>query len=298
MHGTNVHFGQVGQKDYTEDRITECISDCKRMRFNALRCDFNTDSRGNTLAAPAEPFLTAAKAANMKVLTVLYLKGRGSLFTNLNDTFKTNYEAAAGFSKQHPDIQYYEIDNELDVKGTYINYANNVYGTHIDDSAFDMQQYRVLLSQVKGFIAGVKAVNPLARIGMNYGYIHYGLIKRLMQDGAQLFWSGLNAYNNEEYALDNYRKPCFGNLVNIMKYGLPSIKEYYVTEFGFYPNGKNPDKLTQDQYVAFVLPEYIGPNTNGYFVYEWINQVNTRKGDEANLGMTEITKQLFVDGKG
>lgn len=297
MHGTNVHFGQVGQRDYTEDRIAECIADCKRMRFNAFRCDFNTDSRGNTLAAPAEPFLEQAKAANMKVMSVLYLKGRGSLFTNLNDTFQTNYEAAAGFAKQHPEVQYFEIDNELDVKGKYINFTNNVYGTHIDDAAFYMEHYRVLLAQVKAFIAGVKSVTPLARIGMNYGYIHYGLIKRLMADGADLFWSGLNAYNNEEYALDNYRKPCFGNLVNIMKRGL-SVKEYYVTEFGFYPNGKNPYVMTQDQYVASVLPAYVGPNTNGYFTYEWINQFNTRKGDEANLGMTEATKQLFINGKG
>lgn len=298
MHGTNVHFGQVGQKDYVEDRIVECIADCKRMRFNAFRCDFNTDSRGNTLAASAEPFLEQAKEANMKVMSVLYLKGRGSLFTNLNSTFEPNYDAAAGFAKQHPEVQYFEIDNELDVKGKYINFTDNVYGTHIDDGAFDIQQYHVLLSQVKGFIAGVKSVNSSARIGMNYGYIHYGLIKRLIADGADLFWSGLNAYNNEEYALDNYRKPCFGNLVNIMKLGLPGIKEYYVTEFGFYPSGKNLDKLVQDQYVASVLSEYVGPNTNGYFTYEWINQVNTRKGDEANLGMTEATKQLFINGNG
>lgn len=285
MHGTNVHFGQVGQKDYTGDRIAECIADCKRMRFNAFRCDFNTDDQGKTLAATAEQFLTAAHAANMNVLAILYLK------------HENNYEAVAGFAKQHPQIQYYEIDNELDVKGDYINFTQNVYGTHVDDAAFDMPKYTVLLGKVKDFIAGIHSVNQSARIGMNYGYIHYGLIKRLMIDGADLFWSGLNAYNNEEYALDNYRKPCFGNLVNIMKHGL-SVKEYYVTEFGFYPNGKNPDKLTQDQYIASVLPEYIAPNTNGYFAYEWINQVNTRKGDEANLGMTEATKQLFRDGIG
>jgi hypothetical protein len=268
------------------------------MRFNAFRCDFNTDSRGWTLAEPAQPFLEQAKEANMKVMSVLYLKGRGQLFANLNDTFEPNYVAAAGFAKLHPEVQYFEIDNELDVKGKYINFTKNVYGTHIDDAAFYMDQYKVLLAQVKGFIAGVKSVNPLARIGMNYGYVKYGIPKRLMADGADLFWSGLNAYNNEEYALDNYRKPCFGNLVNIMKRGLPGIKEYYVTEFGFYPNGKNPYKLTQDQYYASVLPAYVGPNTNGYMTYEWINQVNTRKGDEANLGMTEATKQLFISGKG
>lgn len=298
MHGTNVHFGQVGQWDYTIDRIAECIADCKRMHFNAFRCDFNTDDGGNALAPPAEPFLEQAKEANMKVMSVLYLKGRGALFTNLNDTFEPNYIAAAGFAKQRPEIQYFEIDNELDVKGDYINFNQNAFGTHVDDAAFDMPKYLVLLEQVKGFIAGIHAVNPSARIGMNYGYIKYGLIKRLMIDGAGLYWSGLNAYNNEEYALDNYRKPCFGNLVNIMKHGLPGIKEYYVTEFGFYPNGKNPLKLTQDQYFASVLPEYVGPNTNGYFIYEWINQVNTRKGDEANMGMTEATKQLFIKGLG
>lgn len=297
MHGTNVHFGQVGQWDYIESRIAECISDCKRMHFNAFRCDFNTDDSGNVLATSAKPFINSVYTANMKVLAVLYLKGRGVLYDNLDTTYQANYKAAAGFAKQFPEIQYYEIDNELDLKGNYINFNNNAYGTHINDIAFNMSQYETLLAQVKGFVDGIHSVNSLARCGMNYGYVKYGLIKRLNIDKAGLYWSGLNAYNNEEYALDNYQKPCFGNLVNIMKYGLDT-KEHYITEFGFYPNGKNPNKLTQDQYIKLVLPEYIGPNTNGYFIYEWINQVNTRKGDEAKLGMTEATKQLFINGLG
>jgi hypothetical protein len=306
--GLNHHFGQGmnGHPDYTADQIPNVIQLAKDMGLNSFRGDFNTDSNGNP-SYNGDLFLKASKAAFMKNYVTLYIKGRGRLPINgtdyskeeLNDAERVNYNAAKGFASKYPEVEYYQIDNELDVKSvgktnrSLVNYSNNRYGLSKDDSGYNLITYPMLIVQIKAIMRGIKDANPRAKGGMNFAWRHSGIIQRINKD-IPLDFVGIDAYNSEEYSNDENNRPTFGRFVDLLKSDFPNVPEYIVTEMGFKPSKAR--NMTAGQYLPLLFKKYLS-ECNGVFLYEAINEprarARSRDNDEARLGMDFETVQSF-----
>jgi hypothetical protein len=275
------------------------------MNMNYFRCDFSTDASGLVSSSAAEPFIQAAKHAGLGILAILYLKNRevapadGETYTDaeLEERYDTNFTAANGFAQSYPNIKYYQMDNELDLRSCLINYEANCYGNSSADNHFNLLCYPSYIAALKGFIDGVKSVTPDAKLGLNHSWIHCGLIVKLITslkaDGYTVDWVGIDEYNTEENGKDPQGNPLFGKHVQLARTNFSGlVAEIFVAEYGFKQSKANG--LTQDQYFASVIDCYRN-EADGDFLYEAINEFKSRASntDEQNLGITQATIDFY-----
>jgi hypothetical protein len=311
FEGVNVHFGQGlnGHPDYTADKIQIAIAKAKGMHLNSFRCDFNIDDNGKP-SKTGDLFLQAANAANMKVLAILYIKGRGQMpadgagYTNaeLDATYNRNYKAAYNFAKSYPFVKYYQLDNELDVKSvgstgrSLINYVLNRFGAASSDDGYNLITFPILKKQLQGMIAGIKDANSNNKYGMNYAWTHTGLIRKMLNSGIVLDFVGVDPYNGEEYAKDANGRNTYGRFVGMMKEAFPDVREHFITELGFKPSKSNPKGLSQAEFLLPLFKLY-SSQCNGVFLYELENEPKARASskdrDEAILGLEDETVKTF-----
>ncbi|AMR32557.1 hypothetical protein A0256_14555 [Mucilaginibacter sp. PAMC 26640] len=308
LAGVNHHFGQGmnGHPDYTVDQIGSVIRMAKEIGLNSFRGDFNIDNNGKP-SVNGDMFLKAAKASGMKNYVVLYIKGRGRMPDNgvgyskdeLNAAAKISYTSAKGFASTYPDVKYYQIDNELDVKAvgnthkSLVNYTLNRYGLSQHDFGYNLITYPLLIVQIMAMIKGIKDATPQAKCGMNYAWRHAGLLQRINND-VPLDFVGIDAYNNEEFSNDEHGRPAHGRFVQLMKGDFPRVPEYFVSEMGFKPSRSKG--LSASEHLPSLFKKYLS-ESNGVFLYEAINEPKARASskdrDEAVLGLDTKTIRLL-----
>jgi hypothetical protein len=308
LAGLSHHFGQgmKGHPDYTSAQIPAVIQMAKDMGLNSFRGDFNTDNNGNP-SDNGDQFLKATKAEGMNNYVILYIKGRGRPPLNgtnytageLQAAEQANYTAAKGFASRYPEVKYYQLDNELDVKAvgdthkSLVNYWENHYGLSKEDNGYNLLTYPLLIVQLKAMIRGIKEAVPQAKCGMNYAWRHAGILQRINKD-VPLDFVGIDAYNSEEYAKDEHGRPTYGRFVDLLKGDFPTVPQHFVAEMGFKP-GKSKN-LTAAEHLPTLFRKYL-TESDGVFLYEAINEpkarANSNDRDEAVLGMNPETVQRF-----
>lgn len=306
-NGFCTHFGQSGNRDYTEDKIQYCIDLNRRTGFTWFRDDVTLNDDGTPKNAVFEKFYKAVNEAGMHLMVVIYIRGRGMKPANgvsytkaeLEGMEQRNYIAANNFAKAHPNVTYYQLANELDVfaKDTLMNnYINNPNGDSLDRSKYNLLEYPAYMAGLTGLYEGIRAAVPTAKLGMNKSWVHDGLLYFFATDlakaGLKLDFMGLDLYNDQEY--NNYRGlPAFGRMVPLLKWfwtGL--VEEMIITEVGYYGDRGNAKNVTQPEFIKAILPEL--EQADGYFYYEALDEILTRAGTiEATMGVKDETVEVL-----
>ena len=178
-----------------------------------------------------------------------------------------------------------------------------------------MTKYPAYFQYLKGVYSGIKAANSTIRVGVNYGWIHYGLFIKLATDmqaqNKKLDFIGLDWYNDSEYGTDrshNFDKnqdvPMAQMAIDRLKLKFPSslatmcgITETGISFGGMPSPGINPNHLGKGGFLTLMHNQY-KPKCNFLFYYELFKEPGWGAGTkEAEFGIqtaTNLTPNILV----
>lgn len=217
--------------------------------------------------ALTDALLAAADTRNIKLLAILQ---------SPDASYTSAYNEARAFSSRYAGrISYYQISNEQDL----------AIGAIKDDGSlptdFDNAQYQQAKTKIQGLLDGVRAGDPNAKAIINFTWLHYGFIQRLINDGLNFDIIGIDWYSD------------MGNISSIRgTFNLPAYiksqfgKPLWVTEGNIRYGSMNGNEGAQATYVSQTATASCNnPNINAYIVYELLDEPGAGGTGEPNYGL-------------
>ncbi|GAA4320261.1 hypothetical protein GCM10023149_19450 [Mucilaginibacter gynuensis] len=330
LYGGSVHFGTANNQDYLGNKIGYAMKLARMMHWNYFRADASTDSLGNPSNANFAVFVDSAYNAGFGVFAVLSnpnlaapaAPASGYTTSELNAFYQKGYNKGYGFINRFPGkIGFLQVYNELELDNNADLLRSTYHGTATPTDTevnlkYNMAKYKAYLQYLSGMYSGAKAANSNIRVGMNYGWIHYGLFRRFALDmkaiNKKLDFMGLDWYNDSEYGTDRSHNvsPIDTPMANkaIVRLKLKFIDSSLVTQvgitetgisFGGTPSpGINPNGLGKGGFLTLMHNQYKS-NCNFLFYYELFKEPLTRGSGtkEAEFGIqtpTNLSPNILV----
>jgi hypothetical protein len=238
FYGVNTHVSNGG--GYDQVTPATMLAQLKDLGVTIVRNDVYSQTSANMVAKTA----TTLAAGGVTVYPVIMA---GSGYASEQDAYNAGYSIAK-ITAQSYNYKYFEVGNELEAKAL----AGNVDGIYAQD--YDNTKFQKLRGSIRGLIAGVKAVNPSAKIILGGTWLHTGFFDMLragtQPDGTSghpvVSWdiTSWHWYSNE----GDITKACGGtgchDLLGILQgWGKP----IWLNEYGV-----RPDFGTNDQIAAYL----------------------------------------------
>ncbi|MDD5139811.1 MAG: Ig-like domain-containing protein [Verrucomicrobiales bacterium] len=227
--------------------------------------------------------LPAAQSRDIKLIAILF---------GTPGDYTASYNEGFAFAKKYAGkIRYYQVSNERDVWTGKATIADGQLPTEFDDV-----KYAQAKTEIKGLIDGIKAGDPNAKTIVNFTWLHYGFIQRLVDDGINFDILGIDWY--------------WGDVINVKGMNLPEYlktqfhKPLWVTEGNRWEGSTGGNETTQADYISKTLKGmHANPNISAYIIYELLDEP-AAVGFEQNMGLVynftspkpsfEVYKQIIA----
>ncbi|WP_164849844.1 glycosyl hydrolase [Mucilaginibacter limnophilus] len=274
--GINGH--PLTQADYSDnwDKQIEAIKDLK---LNSYRFDVLLNVDGE--AKDDDGFTGILKKLKENHITPLpAVMQKGFKGVGFDDIYPKAYEQGKAFAAKYGEyITVLEVGNEGDNK---IIKSANVDGIRAEH--YDNEKARRLVTATKGFIDGLKAVQPQIKVTLSFSWIHFYYLQMLADNNVNYDIIGYHWYSNMG-DITNVRKP-FGNVLQLVskRYNKP----IWITEFNYFKGTTKVDFSRQNEFISKNLQHIIAQGIiSGFFIYELYDQpaLKRRYPTEANYGL-------------
>ena len=219
---------------------------------------------GTKYYALTDALLSAAQTRDIKLVAIL--------FGTLGD-YTASYNEGFEFAKKYAGkILYYQVSNERDVWTGKPTIKDGQSTTEFDDV-----KYAQAKTEIQGLIDGIRAGDPNAKTIVNFTWIHYGFIQRLVNDGINFDILGIDWYWGD---INNV------NGINIPEYLKTQFsKPLWVTEGNRWEGSTGGNETTQTDYITKTVGRmYTNPNISAYIIYELLDEP-AAVGFEQNMGL-------------
>jgi len=163
FYGMNGHISNGGAYDVI-GAATQ-LAQLKDLGVKIYRNDVYSQASANMVAK----YAAVMAAGGVTMYPVILV---GSNFNTEQDAYNAGYALGKSTAQSYP-YQYFEVGNEMEVKSLNGN-VDGVYAQH-----YKTQPFTIARGAIRGMIAGVKAVNPSAKIIVGGTWLHYGFFQML-----------------------------------------------------------------------------------------------------------------------
>lgn len=280
--GINGHpLTQVAYTNNLEDQISQ-INDLglKSYRFDVL-LDSDGYAKKDALLTQVFKKLQANKIGALPVVMQSGLKGLDN-----GAIYKLSYRQGANFATRYGNyLSVVEVNNEADNK---MMLPGNPSGTKSGD--YDGEKSLKIITTIKGFIDGLKSINPSVKVTLSVSYIHYHYLQLLKDNNVNYDIIGCHWYSNMGPIYN--AKPSGDNAIRQIQNRFN--KPIWITEFNYSKGTVKATFAKQNSYITQSIPEMVSRGVTGLFVYELYDQpaLRTRNINEAFYGL------VFKDNAG
>jgi hypothetical protein len=259
--GINGH--PLTQQAYSNN-LADQIKSLNDLKVNSYRFDVLLDPQGYVKKeSQFIDLLSMLKNNNISTLLVLMQSGLKGL--NPADTYQTSYNQGKNFANRYgQSISVVEISNEADNK---ILLPGNLTGLKAAD--YDTDKSQKIISGIKGFIDGLKSVNPSIKVSISVSYLHLYYLQLLQDNNVNYDIIGCHWYSNMG-DITNARAPVGNVLVRVSQ---QFKKPIWITEFNY---GKGSLRVTyqkQKEYLYNTILQIMSQGIiTGFFIYELYDQ--------------------------
>jgi hypothetical protein len=239
FYGVNGHISSGGAYDTTSMQTQ--LSQLQDLGVKIYRNDVG-DVNSAAMLATAAKTMAAGGVTLYPTITI------GQSFQNETAAYNAGYTLAQQVANQMH-APYYEIGNELELE----TLVGDVDGTKPTD--FDNAKFMIARGAIRGLIAGVKAVDPQAKIVIGaLGWLHFAFDQMLAQgtqpDGTSghpvvswdiTAWHWYSDFGDIQNACGG--SGCYNVLSKLQSFGKP----IWLTEFGV-----RPDQGTNAQIATYL----------------------------------------------
>ena len=206
---------------------------------------------------------------------------------NTYKTYATRYNGKNGFGK----VDYIQIDNEMD------NTLMGRFGVETDGSSinnYHLSDLKVITSQVKAALEGIKSADSDVKSVINFAWKHYGMLDYFYQNGVEWDIIGHDWYSDMMYAEESNGKTAYeiGDIL-YEKFG----KDIILCETNVFGNSFdfNDDDVSNWDVLIRAMQEYYKRDyVKGAVFYELCDQLGWQGEDryekEAHFGLLYTDK--------
>ncbi|MEN0052438.1 MAG: glycosyl hydrolase [Mucilaginibacter sp.] len=274
--GINGH--PLTQFDYSKNTWDQQISFLKDLKLNTYRIDVPLNPQGLPKNETAfQNILDKLNSNSITPFPVLIISGLSGLNAEQVYTLCNSQGKAFGL-KYGKNLPYLEVGNEEDNK---IIVSGN--GTKASD--YDADKASRVIAKLKGFIDGLKSVQPDVKVSLSFSWVHFYYLEMLKQNNVNYDIVGCHWYSNMGGG-DITNANQFGNVLKTVKDRFN--KDIWITEFNYWKGTKNSDYTKQADYLGKSLKAIVSSNlVKGFFIYELFDQnfISQRSKDEASYGI-------------
>jgi hypothetical protein len=246
---------------YSGPSATTLLNLTQQMGCGLYRVDLGTGQYALT-----DALLSAAGTRDIKLLAILY---------GTNGNYTASYNEGYAFARKYAGrIPYYQLSNERDIS------SMSVVSDGTLPSDYDNTLYANAKTEIQGLLDGVRAGDPNAKTMVNFTWLHYGFIQRLVNDGL----------NFNIIAIDWYSE--MGDLANVRgTFNMPAYiksqfnKPLWVTEGNRRDGSMGGNETAQANYISQTATAmYNNSNISSFIVYELLDEPGA-PGGEAYYGL-------------
>ncbi|MBE9585886.1 glycosyl hydrolase 53 family protein [Mucilaginibacter sp. JRF] len=283
--GINGHpFGDAPYLATPAEKQVELI---KGMGMNWYRINIQTMADGTVSASSTKLFPAlrdAAKNGSVNLLPMLYLRTFKAA-----DNAATSYEKGrilgGNFAAKYGDVfEYYNLGNDLEL-GLLISGKTGREASH-----YDAAKVQKLAAYLKGMDEGIKANDPGAKTMVDAGWIHWGFLNALSNNGVKFDAIGYHWYSDMEGAAKNYK---ITDITKTLSDLFPT-KELWFTEYGFRYKSSNSlslNETNQSNFInSFVTKCRNNPKVKVAIAYELFDEPY-KSYQESNYGVYKWASQ-------
>ena len=259
--GINGH--PLTQKAYSNN-LTDQIQSLTDLKVNSYRFDVLLDPQGYVKKeSQFIELLSMLKSNNISTLLVLMQSGLKNL--DPEDTYQTSYNQGKNFAKRYGEsISVVEISNEADNK---ILLPGNLTGLKATD--YDMVKSQKIIAGIKGFIDGLKSVNPSVKVSVSVSYLHLYYLQLLQDNNVNYDIIGCHWYSNMG-DITNAKAPVGNVLVRVSQ---QFKKPIWITEFNYGKGSLRITSVKQREYLYNTILQIMSQGIiTGFFIYELYDQ--------------------------
>ncbi|MDD5463440.1 MAG: hypothetical protein PHG00_17810, partial [Methylococcales bacterium] len=213
--------------------------------------------------ALTDQLLAAAEPKGIKLIAIL---------EGPDASYASSYNEAKAFATKYAGrIQYYQLSNEGDN-------VTGVQGDGARTTDYDTALYNGIKTKIQGLLDGVRAGDPNAKTIVNFTWLHYGFIQRLINDGIKFDIVGLDWYWEDvakvhgTFNLSSYIKTQFN-------------KPLFVMEGNKWAGSDGGVEAAQATYISQTATAMCNnPDVSAYIVYEMLDEPGAG-GFEAHMGL-------------
>ncbi|RYY37998.1 MAG: hypothetical protein EOP46_00560 [Sphingobacteriaceae bacterium] len=274
--GINGH--PLTKADYSTN-WNEQVNTIKDLNLNSYRFDVLLESNG--LAKNDYKFVALLKTLKQNRISPLpAVMQKGFKDIELKAIYPKAFEQGKLFAQKYGIyLSVIEVGNEGDYK--------TIKSAHVDGTRpehYDLPKAQRLITATKGFIDGLKTVNPQLKVTLSFSWVHYYYLEMLEQNEVNYDIIGYHWYSNMG-DITNVKKP-FGNALQFVKQRYQ--KHIWITEFNCFNGTTKVDYARQDDYISKNLQKIIAQGIiSGFFIYELYDQpaLKQRYPTEAAYGL-------------
>jgi len=267
VFGVNGH--PFTQHDYRSLTWAKQMDLLGKLGVDYYRVDVPLDGSGRVKnSVQFMQFLRLAEDTRVKLMPILkpiYENGKDSL-----TVYRQNVELGRNYAKVYGKLfDVIEVGNELEL---HIMKRNGVDGTK--SAHYDFEKSKQLMWRLRGFIDGLKSVNPRVKVSLSLGWTHTYYLEILKQYQVPYDIIGYHWYSN----MGDITKPKvpYQNL-------LPEIyrkyeKTIWLTEFNSHEGTGKHSVDYQEQYIRQSLLNIKKQGiVSGFFIYELLDEPALRQ---------------------
>jgi hypothetical protein len=221
---------------------------------------------GTSRYALTDQLLEGAQTRDINILAILY---------GTNGDYTSSYDEGFAFATKYAGkISYYQVSNEQDVATGKSTIIDGQLPTEFDDI-----KYAKAKNEIQGLLDGIKAGDPNAKTMVNFTWLHYGFIQRLVNDGIDFDILAIDWYS-EMGDITNVKG------INLIAYSKKQFgKPLWITEGNRRDGSMGGNETAQAAYISQTAKSmYHNPDISAYIVYELLDEPNT-EGGEAFYGL-------------
>lgn len=263
------------------------IAFLKSTGFKYYRFDVPTN---DGLISSRDKFLQLASIAakqGIKLLPMVYLAGFDAKLSAA-DAYAKGLQVGTNFTRENGKyFDYVETGNEEESA----MFLNNTPSPGNLAAQFDRLKMRVLASYLKGMITGIKKVKPGAKVIINTGWVHYGYLDVLKEEGVNFDIVGYHWYSDmgKLSSINGYSTNIINLLYNRYK------KPIWFTEIGRRNGSKNGNEQDQAAWAATYIAEIkANPHVQAAFFYELYDEPVFAPGELADHGLIKWNSSYTV----
>jgi len=247
-YAQNAFFGVCAHPwaPYTNSSAATLMGLTQQLGAGLYRVDLYTNQYAYT-----DALLAAAGSRNIQLLAILY---------GTSGNYSASYNEGYAFAQRYRGrIPYYQLSNERDNETI-------AWGDGSSPSHYDNAKYAASKAEIQGLLDGIRAADPYAKTIVNFTWLHYGYIQRLMNDGVNYF---------DIIGVDWY----WGDIKNVNGLNLPSYlrtnfnKPVWVTEANRLAGSQGGNEAAQSTWISQNAAAYYdNPDISACIIYELLDE--------------------------